>query len=362
MKIKTTVLQDMINKAGKICKKDALSPITLMVQLERKGNNFIVTTTSGDASVIIRKPVEGEGEDFRAVVYAEFLTSLVNKITTEYVDMKIEGNNLSIIGNGAYLLDICVDDNGDVIKFPEFKEVAGDGKEIDVKKLIDAISVARSCTAINMNANELDTYYIGKKIIATNTYKVGIVPNIPELENEDIYLPKELGNALVAIGFDKAKIKSNETTMELYNDEYVFQATINGAKDKFPTESALSMLQLGFDYNVTLNKNELLQVLERAALFIKDYERNGISFIFRPDKLTIRSLSGAINEDLEYISKDNVEGLVEVSTLLDILNLKDQLSSLTGEKVTMGFGGYDGAVRLSQDGIVEIHAVVDVEN
>ena len=79
--IKTEKVQDMMNKAIKICSFENESPLTGLVEVKVEAGYLYITTTDTVINFRIAEKVDSE-ENMRVVVDAKLLTSLVNKITT----------------------------------------------------------------------------------------------------------------------------------------------------------------------------------------------------------------------------------------------------------------------------------------
>lgn len=359
IKVKTESIQKMLNKAVKVCSLDKFSPLTILTEVKIEGGYLSITTTDTRTTFQIKEKVE-TADEMRVVVDVQLLTSLVNKITTPEIGFDMNGNALVIEGNGLYYLDIGIDESGEVIKFPEIKEPAGNGTEIDFKELTRRLEIAKSSIPASFDAKEMNNYYLAAQIIASDAFKVSSVPNIESLKAKELFISRELGNILMSLGIEKGKLDyvSETNILTIFDNDYIIQSVIGQDRENYPLEAIQSMLSSSFTYNADISKKELLDILDRALLFIKDFDRNGINLTFKKDRLSIASVEETVQEDIKY-SKASVDGLVEFNALVDIKNLKEQLDVLPDDNITIFFGDNDRAIKMVQKDIIQITALLE---
>lgn len=359
IKVKTESIQKMLNKAVKVCSLDKFSPLTILTEVKIEGGYLCITTTDTRTNFQIKEKVETE-DSMRVVVDVQLLTNLVNKITTQEIGFDTNGNALVIEGNGVYYLDIGIDESGEVIKFPEIKEPAGEGIDIDFKELTRRLEIAKSSIPASFDAKEMNNYYMAQSIIASDAFKVSSIPNIESLKSKELFISRELGNILMSLGIEKGKLDYNSDTniLTIFDSNYIIQSTIGQDRENYPLEGINTMLSSTYDYNAEISKGELLDILDRALLFIKDFDRNGISLTFKADRLSIASVEQTVKEDIKY-TKAEVDGLVEFNALVDIKNLKEQLDVLPEDKITIQFGGNDVAIKMVQGDIIQVTALLE---
>lgn len=357
--IKTEKVQEMMNKAIKICSSESESPLTSLVEVKVEAGYLHITTTDTVINFSIAEKVDSE-ENMRVVVDAKLLTSLVNKITTPEIRFHINENSLIVEGNGVYYLQIRLDDSGEVITFPDIKEVSGEGIDIDFKELNRRLEIAKSSIPTLFDAKEMNNYYLASNIITSDVFKISSIPNIEPLKNMELFIERTLGNAFIALGLEKGKLFYDKETsiLTILDTNYTIQSVIGRGRDIYPLNGILDMISSSYAHNAQINKNELLNLLDRALLFVGDYDKNGINLTFKPNRLTVTSVNGAVKEDIKY-GEANVDGLVEFNALVDIKNLKDQLDVLPEEKVTMYFGDNERAIKMVQKDIIQVSAILE---
>lgn len=354
IKIKTEILKTMLNKAIKVCSFNKMLPLTELIEISIENNILGIRTTDNVTNLLLEKPLENDNNDMRVVVDALLFTSLINKITTEYIEIQSRENSLTIIGNGVYEMEIRVDENNEIVKFPEINISKEDGKEFDFKQLVNKINICKAAIPDNLDTIELNNYYLKDNIIATNAFKVTIIPNLDELKTEEMLISKDLGKLLIELNLENAKYKLENNILTILQEGFILTSVVNQNLDKYPIDAINHMLKESFNYSVLLDKGEILKILDRLNLFVHDYENNSINLIFTKDKLNISNVKKTSSEDIDYIKVIDEDTINEFKCAINIVNLKQQLEALPSNEIITHFGGSDRAIKISDGDITEI--------
>ena len=120
VRLNTLVLQALMDKAIKGASQNKMIPLTSLLEIELKEGALTLTTT--DATNTLKVFAKGiKGDDFRVVVPADLFHKLVSKVTTEHIILELKENSLEVVGNGTYQLDLLLDEDGTLVKFPEYE-------------------------------------------------------------------------------------------------------------------------------------------------------------------------------------------------------------------------------------------------
>lgn len=355
IKIKTDTLKVMLSKAIKVCnlEKAKMLPLTSLIEVSIHDKVLSIRTTDNLTNLCLSKELEEENEDLRVVVDAILFTQLINKTTTEYTELVLGDNSLTVIANGVYNLDLRVDENNKIIEFPEMAVASKEGVEFDFKQLISKIGICKSAVPDNVDAPELNNYYLKDKVVATNAFKVTSIPNIPELKDNEILISKELGTILLDMGFGKAKYVVEEDLLFIEGDGFKLTSKINQDLQKYPLTGINTMLAEKFNHYVVLDRKKILDLLDRLSLFVAEYENNSISLTFDKDKLNITNAKKTSDENINYI-KAPEQDIVEFNCTVSIKDMKEQLDSLPSNEIALYFGGSDKAIKVVDGDIIEI--------
>ena len=132
LKLKTKTLQEMTQKAMKGASNNKILPLTSMIAIQLKENTLTLTTTDFSNYLEIRQD-KVEGEDFYVVVMADLFSKLVGKLTTEEVTLSVTDKVLAIKANGQYKMELPVDEDGELVKFPDYKNSGETVNKCEVK-------------------------------------------------------------------------------------------------------------------------------------------------------------------------------------------------------------------------------------
>ena len=358
IKIKTNVLRDILNKAVKVCSFNKMLPLTGLVEIETTEQGLSVKTTDNVTTMVIAELIEGL-TPARVVVDANIITALVNKITTEEIELLITDSCLTITGNGVYNLEIRVDESGEVVKLPTIDQelINSANKEFNFKEIVEKLKVCKPAIPENRDQVELNNYYMKDIVVATNVQKLSAIKNIESMNNEELFIPEEFGNILMQLDFVKANYAKKDQTLVIVGENFVISTTMYGEFNKYPLDGILGILKQEYDYSVVIKKKDLSSLLDRLILFVSEYDSNSINFIFTPDKLKITNQKKTCDETIEYVEK-TVEGLVEYSCLINIEYFKAQLEALPSDDITFNFGGSDISIAMVDGDIIQVAALM----
>lgn len=360
IKIKTEVLKNMLNKAIKVCSFNKMLPLTELMEVSIQNNVLNIRTTDNISNIFLQQKLEDDNQDMRVVVDATLFTSLINKITTEFVELNLTDSSLTIIANGVYNLDLRVDESNEIIKFPEIEINTEEAKEFDLKKLIKNLSICKAAIPDHMDIMKLSNYYLKDRIIATNAFKITSVPNIEQLQNEEILITKQLGKILIDLELSEAKYKIKNDMLTIIGDGLILISKINQDLDRYPLQGIDTMLKEKFDYSIKINRAKILNLLNRLNLFVAEYENNSINLLFKKDKLNITNVKETCNEDINYTNSLD-DQFKEFKCIINIVHLKEQLEALISDEVEIYFGASDKAIKIVDGDIIEIISLMQDE-
>ena len=118
MVLTTEKLQDVCKKILDAVDTNSALLVSSSLELKTVGNKLYLNVTNKEYYVSISIDLEGEVEEFRAVVDATLFLNLIAKITTENIELSIVNESLTIKGNGTYKLPMITDTNG-IIEVPK---------------------------------------------------------------------------------------------------------------------------------------------------------------------------------------------------------------------------------------------------
>lgn len=361
IKLKTEILRNMLNKAVKVCSFNNMLPLTSLVEIETNEKGLSVKTTDNITTMIITESIEGL-TPARVVVDANIITALVNKITTEEVELIISESALTITGNGVYNLEIRVDESGEVVKLPTIDQelINSANKEFDFKGITNKLKICKPAIPETDDQKEFNNYYLKDIVLATNVYKISSVKNIQSMANEELFIPAEFGKILIELDYTKANYIVKDKSLVIVGENFVIGTTMYGEFDKFPLTDIVGAVNQQYKYSVVIKKKDLSSLLDRLSLFVAAYDGNSVDFIFTADRLKVTNQKKTCDETIQYVSKE-VGDLIELPCIINIEYFKAQLDVLPSDEITFRFGGSDTSMVMVDGDISQVVALLGEE-
>lgn len=354
-------LSEAVIKVSKACAVRTTAPVMECILLSAFGEEVTLLATDGELS--IRKSVKAE-------VFEEGEVCVPGKLFSDFIG-KLSGEEISI-ATGEKGVEIRYRDAGTFMQslpaeeFPKIDFSVGENsftmKQSALKKIIaettfccaqdDSRPVLKGCLMEFGNKLEmtaLDGYRLAissAEIVGKSAEKSIICPartlteiaRMLEKEDEEITLYTQGGMLLV---------QSEGTTVvsRLYQGDFIRKENV---------------VPSNFSTVVTLEKEELIASVERAAILIRGDKNNLITMEIAQDCAKISSVSDFGN--VAEVVKARVEG-VELTISMNAKYLLDALRALEEEKVAISFNGAVSPFILqNEQGKESLYLILPVRN
>lgn len=353
LKLKTLKLQEMVSKSVKGASNNKMIPITSLMCIELKDNVLTLTTTDATNYLqIIERKVEGE--DFYVVVPSEVFSKLVAKTTSETMTLVLKENALEVKGNGTYLIELPLNEEGKLIRFPQYKfKPTKEKGTVNLSTIKTVLNVNSASVAKTMELPCLTGFYFGDKVITTDTFQV--CANDIDVFGQKVLLPPELIELLSVITDEKITVEMNAGKV-LFTTEnvVVFGSELEGIDD-YPYEAVNAYLETEFESVCKLPKALFLSVLERLSLFVTPYDKNGVYLTFTKDGVLISSKKSTGTELIKFQDSKNFKPF---TCCVDIEMLRSQINAQDGDVVELWYG-HDKAIKMTSGKITQILALLE---
>lgn len=361
MKIKTEILQKMMTKAIKGASNNKMLPLTSLIGIEARGDILTLTTTDGSNQLEVMQKIElgtniTVSNEFYTIVNAETFAKLVGKTTKEFIELENKENYLLFIGNGDYKLEIAINEEGEMARFPEVKNIEKEAEAIDIKALKEALEISKSSVAKTMGVPFLTGYYVGVDGVITTDRQL-VCDLKKELVKEPLLISSEIAELLKLIDEEKVNLLKEDNNLIFYTDTITISGKELEGKDIYEDKvipSINNLTKLKYKNNIIVNRQELLNVLDRMSLFVSDYDKNGVHLAFTKEAVLVKSQKSNAQEliDGKCTSEE------EYNVLVDIEMLKNQLNSLQEENVAIYFG-QDKSIELKENNIILVISLLE---
>lgn len=329
-----------------------LSNLTETLELKTEGKTLKLATTNKEYYASVTFPLEHE-ETFHASVNANLFLKLIGAITSETIEMNIQGTVLHIKANGNYKLPIIME-NDAVLELPL---ITIENKTLEMNiasSILDSIVTHNSKQlALGSVAKPVQKmFYLDHK--GCLTFTTGACVNSFELEkpfalllnSRLVNLFKLFKNTVVkfTLGYDAISETITQTKVSFETDNIVLTA-ITGSDDKLlsqvPVEAIRGRANKAYDNVVVLNVTAVTEAINRLLLFSAGYgSKENLKpyslFEFGADKVVIHDTK---KENTEVLAYQNGTALTNVySMILDLVEFKKVLDSSTEQYITLNFG------------------------
>lgn len=352
IKIKTETLKTLTSKAVKGMSNNKMLPITEMIGITVVGTNLSLLSTDGTNKVEIKAKIENpENVDFSLAVNGNTFSKLIQKTTTEFTTLILEDDKLTVKGNGSYSFAIPVDEDGNKIVFePLYLE--GEQEQVDVESLKNSYLLNKESVATTMEVPAYTGFYYDENgSITTNSIKIsylskGIIKNPVLLFTSFVQLFSILDDKT-------ATIVQNNSEICIFTNSVVIKSLKMTDITEFPVNEIKPFITTEMPHKVKVNKQALLNLLNRIEIFVTPYDKNGIKVDFTKEGMKVWTIKGDSYELLPYVDSTDQEN---ASIKIDVTNFKALISACPEEEVTIHYGN-PNAIKMTFGDVIQVIAL-----
>ena len=296
MVLKTEVLQEVCKSILIAVDNQQLNLVSEVIELTLKDSVFTINTTNKEYFVSTNFNVDLPNESFHAVVNASLFLNLVAKLTTEKVELTVDGNSLSISSNGKYRVPIIFEDdhmveltpiviNNETANFKIKNEILQSIFNYNSKELLKATAPSPANSLYYVDNEGCITYNSGACV---NTFTLPSPIKIL-LQDKVVKLFKLFKDEEInfRLGFDelgeiiqtKIELKDSTTTLSAILSDSAYLAWI-------PVDAIRNTANSDYLYSMVIDKEEMLSSISRLKLFSGDSNKS-VKLLFDINKNTI---------------------------------------------------------------------------
>ena len=351
--INTTVLQSLVAKAMKGASCNKMIPITGFMLIQVSNGRATLVTTDAINYLYVSGEVDSE-EDFYAVVQAELFSKLIAKLTSASTTLSIADGVMTVTANGKYSIELPLNEEGEPIKFPDPLKALSPLETYSSVQMATVRLILNTAKASLATTNEVPCYtgyYIGDKVITTDTYKICAISeklwDAPRLLSaETMALLDVMSGETITVQF------AGNTVVFSDQNTSVYGKTLDCIAD-FQIDAINGLLNDSFPTYCDVSRAHLLQLLDRLSLFVGVYDKNGVylSFTNKGIMVTSKHTNGA--ELIPYIGETEQK---PYACFIDIEMLRTQVKAGNSEIVRMYYGA-ENAIKLVDGNITQVIAL-----
>ena len=355
MKVVSSRMKEAVNKAIKGAGFNNLIPITSMIGIKlSEGKLRLLTTDMTNTLCIIIDKVAGNEMDI--TVDADKFGKLIAKITSEDIDLSVKDDVLYVKANGTYKLPLIADEDGLVV-FPDVKIEDKANARTKLSSVMQAYNINRSALAKTLENPALTGYYCGDTVISTDA-NVITFNDFKMFDCDDPILISAQQMQLLTLNTNEdIEVYIGKTGIQFVTEDVIIDGVLMEGIEDFPANEVNAYLDEAFTSSCKVPKDLLLSVLDRLALFIEPYDKNGAYFTFGRKGINIHSKKDASTETINYVESKDFEPFV---CCVDIPMLKEQLQANPDDTVKICYGN-ENALKIESGKVTQVIALLEDE-
>ena len=356
MKVVSSRMKDAVNKAIKGAGFNNLIPITSMIGIKLEGGKLRLFTTdmTNTLCIIIDKV---SGEDMDITVDADKFGKLIAKTTSEDIDLSVKDDILYVKANGTYKIPLISDEEG-LVTFPGLAETKGKTTNVKLTSIMQAYNINKSALAKTLENPALTGYYCGDMVISTDANVITFNDFKMFEQDEPLLISPQLMQLLTLNKQEDIKLIVDKTLLTFVADDMVVQGAVMEGIEDFPADDVKAYLDEAFTSSCKVPKDLLLATLDRLALFIEPYDKNGAYFTFGRKGINIHSKKDASTEVINYVESKDFKQFI---CCVDIPMLKEQLQANPDDTVKICYGN-ENALKIESGKVTQVIALLEDED
>ena len=349
-------MKDAVNKAIKGAGFNNLIPITSMIGIKLEGGKLRLFTTdmTNTLCIIIDKV---SGVDMDITVDADKFGKLIAKTTSEDIELIVIDDVLSVKANGTYKIPLIADEEG-LVTFPALSETKGKTTNVKLTSIMQAYNINKSALAKTLENPALTGYYCGDMVISTDANVITFNDFKMFEQDEPLLISPQLMQLLTLNKQEDIKLIADKTLLTFIADDMIVQGAVMEGIEDFPADDVKAYLDEAFTSSCKVPKDLLLATLDRLALFIEPYDKNGAYFTFGRKGINIHSKKDASTEIINYVESKNFEPFM---CCVDIPMLKEQLQANPDDTIKICYGN-ENALKIESGKVTQVIALLEDED
>lgn len=313
-----------------------------------------LNTTDGTNNLCVSDACVADNLD--VTVSAELFSKLISKITSDTLDMEVVDNTLVVTGNGKYTLEIVRDETGALLSFPD--KFPKETKELGKLNAVDIVAINTTVKASldTVAGSVYSSYYFGDVIASTDRCMMTMFKK--KAFDEPYMFNRQFVDLMTMSGADVIVSKSD--TMLLAESSIGEKGSIcictriPDNVSEFKIEGVRQFSDLEVKSFCRIRKAELLDLLDRLALFVSKFDEGAIQLHFTNQSVEISSMASSGVESIEYTEcKDATDMTIKIN----IDRLRTELKSYNSDMVDLYYGS-DMCIKLVDGDISQVIALI----
>lgn len=353
--IKTVVFKEMVSRAIKGASCDKLMPLTSLMAIQLKDKKLtLITTDATNTLYIMQENIDAD--DFYCVVQIDQFSKLIARMTSENVSLELNDAILTVTGNGTYKIELQLDENGELIQFPDpvyELKVNGEIVDINLSTIKTILAVNKASLAITNEEPAYTGYYVGDRVVTTNRDTICGLDS--KLFNFDVLISSEMMNMLDVMTEEKIGVYMSDDIIEFITKDCIVFGHIMEEIEDFAIDVINNLLDEEFESSCKISKTDFLALLDRISLFVGAYDDSAIMLTFTDKGIDVSSKQSNGIETITYLESKNFK---PYTCMIDVLMLTQQVKANRADTIQIQFGN-DNSIKIVDDNVTQVIALYE---
>lgn len=340
----TVRFQDLISKANKGCSNNKMIPVTGLMGMSLRNNTLTLKTTDGrNFLTVIEKDVQGD--NFDVVVSTELFIKLVMKMTSEKIVVELDAENKSLIvkGNGTYNVQLPLEGDGELIRWPRMNDVGESVSQVYKTKpagFRKAVSTNKSALATTLEIAALNKYFVEDGRVVTCDSIVVCESKETILRNR-VLLDQSFMDLISLFPDDEVEVEVFSNGVKVVGKSMELTGRLTEEVGSYPIDALHTYFETKFGYTCKVNRSSMLSSLGRLDLFVEVNDEKSLLVNFTEKGIILKSKRGSATEFLPYeeaLSLQPGQEQITPTYTINLDKLSETLSSQSEVNVIIGYG------------------------
>ena len=350
MRIGTKELQEMLGSMSKV-RPNATLEITSYMELNFTKDKLVLNATDGNNFISAYRDIENE-EELSIIIKTDQFTKLVNRTTSDYIDVTPHKDYIKIKGNGSYKIEILQDE--EYPKHPINLESAVTSKDCWTYLLQHGLTIGKNIKSVTAADGVLFGYLLRDgKVVTGDSTKIAVSDF--ECDSMELLIPPVLATLIGSIKSEKCDLLVDNNNMLLVRGKGIeVCGQLMEGIDDYP--NVLPIIETPQPCTCKVGTQELSKALDRIGLFVSEYDMNLISVGFSEGAIIIENAT----KSYETLEVTDQHGHVDIVYDININILKDVISVIDSPTIEIGYGERD-VLKITTDEEIMMLATTDEE-
>lgn len=363
MKVKTSILQTMLDNVLKVVNYDPRFELNTIVQLIFSARGLETKSANGIETYIYQKNSEwtystlGESS---ICLDSQFLQKLVSKITKPEIifERSKEDSKIILIKTGKtdedtaeYRLTEKLDPStGETINiempvsFDNVKTVALTNYDTFKNNIDRCIPFTTESTGLSLFNG---VYCNGNYIIGSNGDTICIRDSVPELKDALIYIKRDFASKFISVNLNgkidiawvttEGRVYPSVMQLHSVDEENKSEIIMTGVLQEdeyytqFPIDAVNQFKQMQFNQTYKTSRTAFKEAIDRTSLFFRMVDQNQLIMTITPGNMNLKSLSGGSDENIQVTESNQALNAFRI----DATQANKMLDNLSTNEVTI---------------------------